>query len=92
VAGTFVDGEGALSLGRQFFAAGVPAVVSSLWPVDDDLQTLMTTFHRTLIEGRDAARALRMGQRALLRERGADTPVRVWGGFMMLGGLTPARG
>ena len=66
----------------------MPAVVASLWPVDDNLQTLMLTLHRTLREERDPAQALRAGQLAILRERGRATPVRVWGGFVMLGGLT----
>jgi CHAT domain-containing protein len=89
-AGRPIEGEGAISVARAFFGAGVPAVVASLWPVDDDLQTLVMTFHRTLVAGRDAAAALRAGQLALLAERGPQTPVRVWGGFIMLGGLTPA--
>jgi len=87
-AGHPLAGEGAISIGRAFFAAGVPAVLASLWPVDDDLQTLMRTLHRTLVSERDAARALRAGQLALLAERGRSTPVRVWGGFTMLGGMT----
>lgn len=89
-AGKTVQGEGAISLARAFFAAGVPAVVASLWPVDDDVQTLATTFHRTLTTDGDPARALRAGQQALLRERGHDTPVRVWGGFIMFGGTAPS--
>jgi CHAT domain-containing protein len=89
-AGKAVEGEGAVSMARAFFSAGVPAVVASLWPVDDDLQTLMTAFHRELRAGQDPARALQAGQHAILAERGRDTPVRVWGGFMMLGGLAPA--
>jgi len=86
-AGRAVEGEGAISIARAFFAAGVPAVVGSLWQVDDDVQTLVRTFHHTLITGRDAARALAMGQRALLAERGRLAPVRVWGGFITIGGV-----
>jgi CHAT domain-containing protein len=88
--GRVIEGEGAVSVGRAFFAAGVPAVVASLWAVDDDLQTLMTTFHRMLREQGDPAEALRQAQLALWRERGPRAPVRVWGGFVMLGGLRPA--
>ena len=79
--GRFVEGEGALSVARAFFAAGVPTVVASLWPVEDDLQTLMTRFHRELRSGGNAAFALRAAQLALLEERGPHTPVRSWGGF-----------
>jgi CHAT domain-containing protein len=89
-AGRTVEGEGAISLTRAFFAAGIPAVVGSLWQVDDDVQTFARTFHRTLIEKGDVAQAVAMGQRALLAERGRRSPVRVWGGFIMMGGLAPA--
>jgi CHAT domain-containing protein len=85
-AGRPVEGEGAISVARAFFAAGVPAVIASLWPVPDDLQTLTLALHRELRATGDPARALRAGQLALLRERGAQTPVRLWGGFTMLGG------
>lgn len=91
-AGRPVEGEGAMSLARAFLGAGVPAVVANLWPADDDLQTLMETFHTTLRTERDPATALRAAQRAILRERGANTPVRVWGGFTLLGGMAPHRG
>ncbi|HET9385856.1 MAG TPA: CHAT domain-containing protein [Gemmatimonadales bacterium] len=91
-AGRPIEGEGAISVARAFFAAGVPAVIASLWPVDDDLQTLFGALHRSLRVERDAARALREGQLAILKERGIRTPVRVWGGFIMLGGHAPLRG
>jgi CHAT domain-containing protein len=86
-AGRRIEGEGAVSVARAFFAAGVPAVVASLWPVDDDLQTLVIEFHRALRRDGDAAQALRSGQLAILKERGRSTPVRTWGGFIMLGGM-----
>src|SRR5439155_26255198 len=35
-AGTYIEGEGFDSVARLFLDAGVPAVVASLWPVDDD--------------------------------------------------------
>jgi len=89
-AGRAVEGEGAISIARAFFAAGVPAVVGSLWQVDDDVQTLVRTFHRSLTAKGDVAHALVMGQRALLAERGRATPVRVWGGFVVIGGLAPS--
>jgi CHAT domain-containing protein len=88
-AGRLVDGEGAISLARAFFGAGVPAVVASLWPVDDDLQTLVMALHGGLKNGGDAALALRRAQLSLLEERGPRTPVRVWGGFVVLGGVRP---
>jgi CHAT domain-containing protein len=85
-AGRVVEGEGAISVARSFFAAGVPAVVASLWPVADDLPEFAQTFHRELIRHRDATRALRDAQLALLDAHGSRTPVSVWGGFIMFGG------
>jgi CHAT domain-containing protein len=90
-AGKPIDGEGAVSVASAFFAAGVPAVIASLWPVDDNLQTFVSTLHRALRTELDPARALRAGQLSILAERGIHTPIRVWGGFIMLGGLTPVR-
>jgi CHAT domain-containing protein len=88
-AGRVVDGEGAISVARSFFAAGVPAVVASLWPVADDLPEFAQTFHQELIRNRDVPRALRDAQLALLDARGPRTPVGVWGGFIMFGGWAP---
>jgi CHAT domain-containing protein len=87
-AGRPVEGEGALSMARAFFAAGVPAVVASLWPVADDLQPVMTTFHQELRRAGDPAHALRAAQLVLLARRGRATPVSVWGGFTVLGGFS----
>ena len=42
--------EGASSLARAFFSAGVPAVVSSLWAIeDDDTADFFIAFHRRLV-------------------------------------------
>jgi CHAT domain-containing protein/tetratricopeptide (TPR) repeat protein len=89
-AGRLVEGEGAISIARSFFTAGVPAVVASLWPVADDLPEFAETLHRELAAGRDAARALRAAQLAILQSRGPNAPVRLWGGFIMFGGLGTA--
>jgi CHAT domain-containing protein len=52
--------EGASSLARAFFAAGVPAVVSSLWAIDDDdTAEFFVAFHRRLSQGSPAVAALR---------------------------------
>lgn len=87
--GRYVDGEGLISVAGMFFSAGVPAVVASLWPVADDSHELLVTFHRELKQRRDAPAALRAAQLALVERRGATLPVRLWGGFVALGGVTP---
>jgi CHAT domain-containing protein len=90
-AGRVVEGEGAISVARTFFSAGVPAVVASLWPVPDDVSEFAETFHRELRTGRDSARALRAAQLAVLDARGVRAPVRMWGGFIVFGGMTTHR-
>jgi len=85
--GRVVDGEGVISIARAFFAAGVPSVVASLWPVDDNSHDLLVAFHRQLRRSHDAALALRAAQMDLFT-RGA--PVRAWAGFIALGGASPA--
>ncbi len=88
-AGKFVAGEGVLSVGRAFFAAGVPSVIASLWPVDDDVVDFMVSFHRELRSRNDAVGALRAVQLALLESAGPHVPVRRWGGFVAYGGAIP---
>jgi CHAT domain-containing protein len=87
-AGRVVSGEGVMSVARAFFAAGVPVVVASLWPVPDDVGAFMTGFHRRLANGQDAPRALRASQLELFNARGGNGPVLDWGGFVAFGGTT----
>jgi CHAT domain-containing protein len=87
LAGRFIPGEGFDSVARIFLDAGVPSVVGSLWPVDDDQSSLLIEFHRQLRATRDVARALRAAQLTALRN-GADlTPLRRWAGFVAVGGV-----
>ena len=59
--------EGALSMARPFLAAGVPAVVASLWDVDDTTsRRFFVAFHRNLLAGGDPATALRQTQLGFL--------------------------
>lgn len=82
--------EGMPSLSRAFLAAGVPTVVGSLWPLEDEeAAALSMHFHRELRAGRDAAHALRQAQLALLR--GASVRWRhpaAWSG-MEVAGVSP---
>jgi CHAT domain-containing protein/tetratricopeptide (TPR) repeat protein len=88
-AGRVVEGEGAISIARTFFASGVPAVVASLWSVADDQTEFMTTLHEQLRAHGNAARALQYAQRSILSKQ-PDAPIQRWGGFIMLGGLPSA--
>ena len=60
-------GDDLVGLARGFLLAGAPALVVSLWVVDDAATaTLMTCFYRALLAGLRPAAALRHAQRTLL--------------------------
>jgi CHAT domain-containing protein len=77
------------SLARPFLAAGVPAVVASLWNVGDRATApLLVAFHRRLRDGRDPLSALRAAQLELLR--GPAPALRSpasWAAFEVFGGV-----
>jgi CHAT domain-containing protein len=76
--------EGVSSLGRAFIAAGVPAVIGAIRPVDDEVaRALFARFYGELARGADAATALREAQLSL-RDR---YPIRSWAIFQLLGGV-----
>lgn len=68
-AGRIRRGEGVFNLARPFLAAGVPAVVASLWDVDDRAtRALFVAFHRALSGGATPADALRAAQIGALEQ------------------------
>jgi CHAT domain-containing protein len=82
--------EGPMGLVRPFLAAGVPAVIASLMPVEDRQgRDMMTLFHRNLRSGRSAAEALRQAQLSRLAAGGeAAQPVH-WASFELIGAALP---
>jgi CHAT domain-containing protein len=66
---------------------GIPAVIASLWSVNDQATSeLMIRFYRELRGGRDAANALRTAQLELLRgPKKAFRNFTAWGGFQLYG-------
>jgi CHAT domain-containing protein len=80
--------EGASSLARAFFAAGVPAVISSLWAIDDeDTAEFFVAFHRRLVRGVPASVALRETQIEWLGDGPKSAhPIRSWAAFQLFGG------
>ncbi len=89
--GMNLGGEGVASLARSFLAAGVPAVVASLWPVDQGVPELMASFHRHwLEEGLDAAAAMQAAQLKLLESGEAKFRFpEVWAAFQVSGFASP---
>lgn len=82
------DGSGPLSsLTWPYLSAGVPAIVATLWKVDDEATAhLMLEFYREMRKGRQAGEAL---WRAKNWARGRDSPKlsapRFWGAFRLSG-------
>lgn len=77
---------GLLGLARAFVARGIPAIVGTLWPVDDRrIAGLMTDFHRFLLRGDSAAEALRQAQLAYLKQH-PDTCCD-WASLQLVGDL-----
>lgn len=87
-AGRISRTEGVENLARPFLAAGVPAVVASLWSVDDDSTShFFSRFYKHLHSSFDAAAALRAAQiEAIeLAEEESRDP-RTWAAFEVIGG------
>lgn len=83
--GRILSGEGVQGLGGAFLSAGVPAVVATLWPVDDEATTtLMKSFYEELANGNDAASSLRRAQMTLQRDQRTADPF-FWAGFVLIG-------
>jgi hypothetical protein len=81
--GPVLKSEGSISIARTFFAAGVPTVVGTLWPIDDEAARLAAfAFHEHLLKGDTPAEALRQAQLDL-RARG--WPFRDWATLRVIG-------
>lgn len=81
--GSTVGPEGMAPLVRPLMAAGVPAVIGSLWAVDDaTAEELLVSFHRHFLQGRDTAAAMQAAQVQLLTQH---KPALAWGSFQVIG-------
>lgn len=91
-AGGILAGEGILGLGSGFLAAGVPAVVATLWPVEDQATSrFCEAFYGSLARQGIPARALIEGREALRNDPATAHPF-FWAGFVLVGdGDAPIR-
>ncbi|WP_110514558.1 CHAT domain-containing protein [Herpetosiphon llansteffanensis] len=81
-----LPGEEVLSLSHGFLAAGVQAVISSLWPLEDELSPgIMHMLYAGLAQGLDAAAALTDMQRACITSRGRMSLPIAWAGLQIIG-------
>ncbi len=90
--GEVSETEGASSLARALFGAGVPAVVASLWAVDDKATAeFFVAYHRRLSHGEDPTAALRLTQREwLMRTPDHWQGVATWAAFSVFGATADA--
>lgn len=81
-------GEGVLSLARPFVVAGVPAVLGTLWDIEDRAgRAVMPRFHAWYQRGVGAAEALRSAQRELRASEDAfERDPATWAAFVVVGG------
>jgi CHAT domain-containing protein len=91
--GPISTSEGSQSLVQPFLAAGVPAVLGSLWPIEDrTAEELFTRFYRRVAAGADFVTALHETQNSFIHD--PDPELRrpgAWSGFQLVGGVaTPA--
>jgi len=83
--GRMQGGEGVEGLARAFLEAGAPAVVASLWDVDDDTTAgFMRSAYGHLAAGMNTADALRAAKLDLIHSR-PDAPPRTWAAFVLIG-------
>lgn len=85
------SGEGVMNLARPFLAMGVPAVVGSLWSVEDRAtKELLTSFHHYFQSGASAAAALRQAQIDISSSSDPTfSAPAFWAGFQLLGAGEP---
>lgn len=80
-----VGGEGLIGLAGAFLAARTPAVLATLWPVDDAAAFRVTTaFYEGLADGLTAAAALDRARRDCLADPAFAAP-RHWAAFVLVG-------
>ncbi|MCP4290489.1 MAG: CHAT domain-containing protein [bacterium] len=83
--GRVLKSEGVLGLGSAFLGAGVPTVVASLWPVDDQATAqLMEIFYKGLSKRKTVAQSLQTARLHLARNSDTAAPF-FWAGFVVIG-------
>lgn len=81
--GSWIAGEGILSIARAFQLAGASAVVASLWPIrDGEAADFFELFYKHLGKGAHIAKALSLAQKEM---RGLDYPPRAYEGYVVIG-------
>ncbi|MCB0111250.1 MAG: CHAT domain-containing protein, partial [Caldilineaceae bacterium] len=83
--GTLSRGDEIVGLTRAFLYAGAPAIVTTLWQIDDEATTeFMQTFYEQLHDGEPPTAALQAAQLAILAEEEWRSPY-YWAAFTLQG-------
>ena len=84
--GTVEKFEGVLGLSRAYFLAGVAAVISALWAIEDESTSIfMERFYYFLWKGNSLANSLRVAKMEMIRSRYSNP--RHWAAFVIYGGI-----
>ena len=79
-------GDEVVGMNRAFLYAGTPAVIASLWSVDDEATgLLMERFFTHLRDGMSAAEALQKAQQELRQQRADYSHPYYWAAFSLTG-------
>ena len=91
--GKYERGEGVVSIGRGFMYAGIPSLVMTLWPINDQATaSLMTDFYEQLSKGKTKSAAMRQAKLNYLEAASAvSAHPFFWASFMTLGDDAPIR-
>jgi CHAT domain-containing protein len=92
--GRFETGNGIASLARAFMYAGVPALVVSLWQVNDQSTSIiMQNFYKHLASGMTKSAALRQAKLDYIES--VDNPIAAhpafWSPFILIGDESPVQ-
>ncbi|MCB9266137.1 MAG: CHAT domain-containing protein [Lewinellaceae bacterium] len=89
--GTLYNGEGVISLARGFLYAGANSVVTTLWSINDQVNSqLMEDFYRFLKQGYSKSEALRLAKlRQVEQSGGFQAHPAYWAAFTPIGNMRP---
>jgi CHAT domain-containing protein len=89
--GQLKKGEGIMSLARGFLYAGCPAIIMSLWEVEDESGTeIMTSFYKNLKKGKNKDESLRLAKLKYLESvNSRRAHPHYWLGFVSIGDNSP---
>lgn len=89
--GNWSQGEGVMSLAHSFMYAGCPAVLMSLWKIDEKSSAeIITGFYEYLAAGKSKSEALRMAKLRHIQSSGkALAHPYFWAGMTLLGNDEP---